>query len=101
MKDQAEDAAAGVQGVVEVQNNLTVDYEITTKTDAEIKEDVEDQMWWSPFVDSDDITVEVHEGVATLWGTVEDWDEYQAAKENAREGGATSVISKLEISASS
>jgi hypothetical protein len=28
---------------------------------------------------------------------VEDWDEYLAAKENTREGGATSVISKLDI----
>jgi osmotically-inducible protein OsmY len=97
MKDQAEEAAAEVRGVVAIQNNLDVDYEFTAKTDQEIKEDIKSQLWWSPFVDSDDITVEVHSGVASLMGTVEDWDELQAAKENAREGGATSVISKLEI----
>jgi len=97
IKDQAEEAAAGVRGVVKIQNNLDVDYEFTAKTDKEIKDDIESQLWWSPFVDSDDISVEVHSGVATLMGSVEDWDELQAAKENAREGGASSVISKLEI----
>ena len=97
MKEQAEEATAGVRGVVDIQNNLDVDYEFTAKTDQEIKEDIDSQLWWSPFVDSDDITVEVHAGVATLMGSVEDWDELQAAKENARQGGATSVISKLTI----
>ena len=97
MRNQAEDATAAVGGVVDIQNNLDVDYELALKTDEEIKEDVKSQLWWSPFVDSDDITVEVHSGVATLMGSVEDWDELQAAKENAREGGATSVISELEI----
>jgi osmotically-inducible protein OsmY len=97
MKNQAEEAAAGVRGVVDVQNNLDVDYEYTAKTDREIKDDIEGQLFWSPFVDSDDITVEVHSGVATLMGSVEDWDELQAAKKNARDGGATSVITKLDI----
>lgn len=97
MKDQAEEVAAGVHGVVDIANNLDVDYEFTEKTDQEIKEDIESQLWWSPFVDSDDISVEVRAGVATLMGSVEDWDELQAAKDNAREGGATSVISKLTI----
>jgi len=97
IKNQAEDAAAGVPGVVAVDNHLDVDYEYTAKTDTEIEDDIQSQLWWSPFVDSDDISVEVESGVATLMGTVEDWDELQAAKKNARDGGATSVISKLDI----
>lgn len=97
MKGEAEEAAAGVRGVVDIQNNLDVDYEFTAKTDTEIEDDIEWQMFWSPFVDSDDVTVDVNAGVATLTGSVEDWDELQAAKKNARDGGATSVISKLEI----
>ena len=87
MHDQAEDAAAGVRGVLEIENNLDIDYEFVAKSDQEIKEDIESELFWSPFVDSDDITVEVHSGVATLKGNVEDWDELQAAQENAREGG--------------
>ncbi len=98
MKDEAGEVASKVPGVIDVQSNLDVDYEFAGKSDQEIKEDIESQLWWSPFVDSDHVTVEVHSGVATLMGTVEDWDELQSAKENAREGGATEVISKLEIS---
>lgn len=97
MRNRAEEVAARVPGLVDIQNNLDVDYQATAKTDQEIKEDIESQLWWSPFVDSDDVSVEVRSGVATLTGTVEDYDELQAAKENAREGGAISVISKLQI----
>jgi osmotically-inducible protein OsmY len=97
MRDHAEQAAAGVSGVIEIQNNLAVDYQMPLKTDREIKDDIESELFWSPFVDSDDITVEVHSGVATLMGSVEDWAELRAAKENAREGGATSVVSSLKI----
>jgi osmotically-inducible protein OsmY len=97
MRQQAEEAAAGVRGLVDIQNNLKVDYEVTAKSDQEIEEDIRSELWWSPFVDADDISVDVQSGVATLMGTVEDWDELQSAKENAREGGATAVISKLQI----
>lgn len=97
MKNQAEQAAAGVEGLVEIQNNLRADDEYPVASDREIKEDIVSQLWWSPYVDSDDITVEVNSGVASLFGTVDDWRELMAAKENAREGGATSVISKLEV----
>jgi osmotically-inducible protein OsmY len=97
MKNQAEKAATGVPGVVDIQNNLDVNYHHTAKTDREIKEDIESQLWWSPFVDSDDISVEVHSGVASLVGTVQDWKELEAAKENARQAGATSVVSNLRL----
>jgi osmotically-inducible protein OsmY len=97
MKQQAEEVAARVPGLVAIQNNLDVQYQVPAKTDREIKDDIESQLFWSPFVDGDDITVEVQAGVATLTGTVEDWDELLAAKENAREGGATSVITQLDL----
>jgi osmotically-inducible protein OsmY len=97
MKNRAEEVAASVSGVVDIQNRLHVDSEIASKSDREIKEDIESQLFWSPFVDSDDIIVEVHSGVATLIGNVEDWAEFVAAKENALEAGATSVICKLEV----
>ncbi len=48
-------------------------------------------------VPSHKIDVSAENGVVTLTGTVEDWDELQAAKENAGEGGAQSVISNLKI----
>lgn len=96
-KDQAEEAVASVQGVTEIINRLQVNASWVGKPDSEIREDVKDQLWWSPFVDSDRITVSVDDGVVTLEGTVEDWQEWRIASENAVEGGARSVRNKLAV----
>ncbi|SEQ76199.1 Osmotically-inducible protein OsmY, contains BON domain [Nitrosomonas sp. Nm51] len=69
----------------------------TNKSDREIKLDIENEMFWSPFVDLKDIDIDVNAGVAILTGTVDSWMEYNAARENALEGGAISVINKLNI----
>lgn len=69
----------------------------TTKTDWEIREDINDELFWSPFVDSDAITVTVDNGVATLTGTVETWYERRTATENAYEGGAVAVDNDLRV----
>ena len=96
-KDQAEEIVSGVKGVVDVKNKLTVDETWTWKPDAVIQREIESELWWSPFVDSDDITVTVKAGVATLSGTVDSYLEYQTAIENAREGGSRRVESLLTI----
>lgn len=123
-KAQAEDAAASVRGIVAVQNHLRLldrstplvydpfvyedwtvydypwyDYapEITWKRDAEIKQDIEDEIWWSPFIDAGEITVAVADGVATLTGAVDSWSEWYAASENAYEGGARRVVNQIEV----
>ena len=41
--------------------------------DEQIKKNLEDRLFWSPFVAPDDIEVTVAGGVATLTGTVETW----------------------------
>jgi len=41
--------------------------------------------------------VTIEDGVATLTGTVDSWSEYDAATENAYEGGATWVDNDLMI----
>lgn len=122
-KRQADDAASQVLGTVGVVNRLSVedeadpfyynpyvdgsyaddfdwyDYEptVTLKTDSAIKEDIHDQLWWSPFVDSDEVNVEVDNGVAELTGEVDTWSEYRAARSNALEGGAKWVVNRLEV----
>jgi osmotically-inducible protein OsmY len=123
-KAQAEEAAASVRGIVAVQNHLRLldrstplvydpfvyedwtvydypwyDYapEVTWKRDAEIKQDIEEEIWWSPFIDADEVTVVVANGVATLTGTVDSWSEWQAASENAYEGGAIRVVNQIEV----
>lgn len=69
----------------------------TVKTDAEIKDDIQDELWWSPFVDEDEVNVGVKAGVATLTGEVDTWSERNAAVDNAYEGGAIRVINKLTV----
>jgi osmotically-inducible protein OsmY len=94
---EAERVAWAVNGVAEVQNDITVSRYWTYKSDWEINRDVESQLFWSPFVDSDRITVTVNDGVVMLQGTVEDWDEYWTAVENAYEGGARLVENHLRL----
>ena len=120
-KSQAEDVANRINGVVLVNNKLNVDspgvtyynlrwdpyfhydpyYHGSTSTsfrhDAEIRNDIEDELFWSPFVDADEVDVAVDNRVATLTGTVDTWNELNAAVENAREGGATGVINRLKV----
>jgi osmotically-inducible protein OsmY len=124
-KARAEDLASEVRGVYAVNNHLIVnkswdpfvnkpyvddshiyDYEWYTyqpnitsrKNDREIAENIESELFWSPFVDSDQVTVTVDDGKATLTGTVDSWSEYDAASQNALEGGAVVVDNELTIS---
>jgi osmotically-inducible protein OsmY len=124
-KTLAEDIASRITGVIAVNNYLAVNKanypylfdpyvdslywykkglgyplnpRLVFKTDTEIKDDIEDEFFWSPFVDGDDIHIEMDNGTATLTGTVDTWGEYNAAAENAYEGGALLVNNKLEVS---
>lgn len=120
-KEQAEDVVARIKGVTEVQNYLDVgydslsygydfydwdptlydyDFDIETtqrKSDQAILDDIQSELFWSPWVDSDQVNVKVDDGVATLTGDVDDWSERETATENAMEGGAVKVINKLNL----
>jgi osmotically-inducible protein OsmY len=96
-KNHAESVASNVRGIIDVQNNLVSRSQLTRRNDREIKEDIESELWWSPFVDSDTISVTVHKGEATLTGSVGTWFEWKAAEENALEGGARTVWNNLKI----
>ena len=67
------------------------------KPDSEIVEDVESELFWSPFVDRDDIEISVNSGIVTLTGDVDTYSERQSAEENAFEGGARDVINQVTI----
>lgn len=119
---EATDVASGITGVVSVDNQLSVAeptpfvYDpyllpyhpyagpgwwygtvTTTESDAEIAEEIRDELFWSPFVDRDEVSVTVQSGKATLTGTVDSWEEKRAATENAWEGGAVSVDNQLTV----
>lgn len=117
---QAEEVAMAVRGVADVRNEMTIngqrpvlltrlygfsselDRMVTTDdeplpTDREIYDGVQSEIFWSPFVDSEDVTVEVDDGVVTLSGYVDSGREYQAAQVNAFQGGALSVNNELML----
>ncbi len=66
--------------------------------DRNLREDIREELTYSPFVDEEKIHVKVRRGVATLTGTVEDRDAMIAAVENAYEGGARKVKNRLLVS---
>lgn len=122
-KDHAEYVAGSINGVQRVVNNISVlddreydfhyPYPITPyypssyishgnyytypMTDKQIKNNVQSELWWSPFVDRSDIEVRVDQGTVTLTGAVDDWKERSNAIENAYEGGAKDVIDLLIV----
>jgi osmotically-inducible protein OsmY len=96
-RDQAEDAASRVQGVIEVQNRIQVAPEEDMASDWEIREDVQSQLFWSPFVDSGEVQVSVDDGVATLTGEVDSYFERRQATKNAFDAGAAAVDNNLSV----
>lgn len=92
----AEHLVETIPGVTMVVNKIDHDRVWTWQPDHEIRADIERQLFWSPFVDGEDITVTVDQGVATLEGDVDDYDALKAARENAWEGGAKDVQIDLD-----
>lgn len=124
-KMAATDAASAVPGVIQVTNNIEVSDRVhplthdpyvdrhwgygdlgwyydtrvirTRLSDWQISTAIRDELWWSPFVDEDQVTVSVDDGEATLTGTVDTWSERAAAEKNAYDGGAVSVDNDLRV----
>ncbi len=124
-KYEAEDIAGSLYGVVDVANNIEVrDYDLvqtrkyyynfhdwgdlyptdytatvykTGLTDEDLKAAIESQIWWSPFVNLEEVDIQVDQGVASLSGTVDTRSEREAAVKNAYEAGALQVINNLEV----
>jgi osmotically-inducible protein OsmY len=96
-RQEAERVAESVKGVTRVINYITYTDAWSWQADLEIRENVKSELFWSPFVDEDQVNVSVFDGVVTLNGNVETWSERQAAEDNAYEGGAKKVINNLSV----
>jgi osmotically-inducible protein OsmY len=80
----AERAAAAVRGVTSLDNDLEIRAsQGVQRTDAEIKADIERELWWDPRIGSTKIVVTVEDGVATLRGEVPNAEVYDAVLQNA------------------
>ena len=66
-------------------------------SDEQIKKNIGDSFFWSPFVDRDDIKVAVAGGVATLTGTVGTWVGWREADKDALRSGATEVVNRVTV----
>ncbi len=96
-KRHAVETAWGIEGITEVKDKIIVGSEWVGESDWEIETDIESELWWSPYVDSENVKVDVENGVATLTGTVDTWTERKKVAENAYEGGAKDVVNNLYI----
>lgn len=67
------------------------------KSDEEIRDQVREELWWSPYVDEEQVEVTVDDGTVILTGTVDTPGERRAAAENAYEGGAAWLRNQLRV----
>ncbi|HSA88119.1 MAG TPA: BON domain-containing protein [Nitrospira sp.] len=67
------------------------------KSDEELRLAVKCQIESSPFIKSQGIDVTVHEGTATLRGTVQDQDSIRSAIVDAYGAGVKDVVSQLKV----
>ncbi len=96
-KDWIEEVVSRNVGVKQVHNFIFVPNLWEWKNDDAIKEDVNFELFWNPFVQSDNVNIKVNEGVVTLTGTVNSWSAMRMATTEALNAGAKSVINKLAI----
>lgn len=119
-KMQAEEIASKTLGVMAIENNLDVydendyyyydyvgwnnafpPYHVDVNdnyiSDYEVKKNIESQLWWSPYVNEDEIKVSVNNREATLTGEVDTHREKLYAEINAVEGGAIKVENNLVV----
>ncbi|KWK49265.1 OsmY domain-containing protein [Burkholderia stagnalis] len=69
------------------------------KSDATLKQDVEQELFWDPAVDARQIDVDVHDRIVTLRGTVASWAQKFAAQKAARRvsDGARALVLELVV----
>ena len=68
----------------------------TPRSDTDIKQRIAAEFSWSPFIFPENVQVDVHNGKATLTGTVHSSRERSAATVAALEAGALSVDNRLK-----
>ena len=113
-KAEAQDVASRTKGVAVVRNRLKIEPEISITyydlpdyaaydspvpffTDEQIKKNIENGLFWSPYVDKDDIVVAVDGGVATLTGSVGTWVGWGEVDKDAYTSGATVVKNQVKV----
>ena len=97
-KVRAENMIQQIDGVLTLENQISVNPKEDTLSNADLEAAIEDEMFWRPYLDSDWIRVTVGEnGQVTLTGTVPGRFVAHTAVQNAFEGGARIVRTSLAL----
>jgi osmotically-inducible protein OsmY len=96
-RNHAENVASRIRGVKSLTNHISFSKPEIEKTDWEIQLDFENQVWWSPFLSTQDIVATVEDGKATLSGSVQHMHQRLMAEQQAFEAGASIVINRLRV----
>jgi len=95
-REMAEDSAASVRGVTDVVNGL-VTRTVSNMEDRPLENAIEFELSWCPCVTAGQVHLAVRSGIAYLAGTVDTWEERQAAHTCAIQAGALSVRNYLRV----
>jgi osmotically-inducible protein OsmY len=96
----AEADARMIQGVVTVENRIQVEHPKLVP-DAELAQNVQAVLGWTPDVDASDVEVSAREGTVTLKGSVRHyWEKLRAHLLAARVDGVHRVIDELAVTPS-
>ncbi|MBD3422201.1 MAG: BON domain-containing protein [Chitinivibrionales bacterium] len=99
-KEVAGSVCEEVLGVVDVANYLRIRRDVEPWNylgDEVISSNIKGEYYNSWYVDQDDLDIEVEEGVATISGDIESKRELNAIVENAFDGGARAVRTRLDL----
>ncbi|MDR4493493.1 MAG: BON domain-containing protein [Nitrospirales bacterium] len=96
-RNHAENIASRARGMKSLLNQIVFTKPETGKTDWEIQLDIENQVWWSPFLSGQDIVATVKDGKAILTGSVDHGHQRVIAEQQAYEAGASEVVNRLQV----
>ena len=94
---RAQEIASQVNGVRGIQNILIVKSLIAGKSDREISDAIQRDLWRTPFVYVESAAISVEDGVVKLSGVVESLEQFECARQKAYDAGAKRVENYLEV----
>lgn len=94
-KEHATDITFRIKGATDVINSIIFRNTWKFKPDWEIAEDVKEQLYWNPIINSRKILIDVENGTVLLSGEVDTPYERKLAAIEAFQAGAKNVMNKL------
>ncbi|MEW5848278.1 MAG: BON domain-containing protein [Myxococcota bacterium] len=96
-RHHAEEVLSYIPGLIRVDNDIRVEENARSAADDRLRTRVVRRLYWSPWVDADQVGVAVQRGVVILKGTVDTARERTRAEDLARDAGATEVRNELHV----